>query len=178
MKHLLVITIAGLFAFTVHANSLSGKTGSFAGSNADSVQQSSLAPLLTTYYELKNALVNSDAGTAASKAADFLKAVNGVDKKALSAGEQKAFLSLEGKLSLDARHISEVKNISHQREHFASLSLNMHTLAKAAKLSDQPIYEDYCPMKKSYWLSSEAAIKNPYFGKEMLTCGQVKETLK
>jgi hypothetical protein len=33
-------------------------------------------------------------------------------------------------------------------------------------------------MKKMYWLSSEAAIKNPYYGKMMLTCGSVTETIK
>jgi len=166
MKQLFVILIASLFA------------GSTQATIVDRPNPSTLAPLLASYYELKNALVNSDANTAASAAADLLKAVNGVDVKTLSAGEQKAFASLQGKLSLDARHISEVKNLSHQREHFASLSLNMHLLAKAARLSDQPIYADYCPMKKTYWLSADATIKNPYFGKEMLTCGQVKETIK
>jgi hypothetical protein len=33
-------------------------------------------------------------------------------------------------------------------------------------------------MKKASWLSSEAAIKNPYFGSAMLTCGKVTATLK
>ena len=177
MKPLLVILIAGLLAGSAHANHLFVKGNEIPLIAADSAKQSTLAPLLNAYYGLKNALVNSDANAAASKAADFLKAVNAVDMKTLSAGEHKTFMSLQDKLSFDARHISEVKNISHQREHFASLSLNMVTLAKAANLSGQAVYEDYCPMKKAYWLSDEAAIKNPYFGNEMLTCGQVKETL-
>ncbi len=178
MKTLFAMMIAGSFIFPVRANSLYAANNGLQGTPNDSAKQSNLTPLLTLYYDLKNALVNGDAGAAASKAADFLKAVNGVDMKALSAGEHKAFMPLQDKLGFDARHISEVKNISHQREHFASLSLNMYTLAKGAKLSGQAIYEDYCPMKKAYWLSSEAAIKNPYFGNEMLTCGQVKETLR
>jgi len=45
------------------------------------------------------------------------------------------------------------------------------------KLSDAPLYQQYCPMKKSYWLSKDAAIKNPYYGKQMLTCGKVSDTL-
>ncbi|MGY4386382.1 hypothetical protein ACVWYN_003435 [Pedobacter sp. UYP24] len=32
-------------------------------------------------------------------------------------------------------------------------------------------------MKKSSWLSSEKAVKNPYFGSAMLACGSVQETL-
>lgn len=165
MKPLFALIMAGLFVFSVRGNGI------------DSTKQSPLTPLLNDYYELKNALVKDDSGAAAAKAADFLKAVNGVDMKALSGKEHTTFMALQDKLSMDARHISEVKNLSHQREHFASLSLNMYTLAKASKLSDQAIYQDYCPMKKTYWLSNEAAIKNPYFGNEMLTCGQVKETL-
>jgi hypothetical protein len=178
MKNLFAVVIAGLFVFSVQANNLYVVNNVLRETLNDSAKQSSLAPLLTLYYDLKNALVNGDAATAASKAAGFLKAVNGVDMKVLSAGEHTAFMPLQNKLGFDARHISEVRDISHQREHFASLSLNMYTLAKGAKLSGQAIYEDYCPMKKAYWLSSEAAIKNPYFGNEMPTCGQVKETLQ
>jgi hypothetical protein len=54
----------------------------------------------------------------------------------------------------------------------------MIVLAKAVKLSSDPIYEAYCPMKKASWLSSEKVIKNPYYGSAMLTCGSVRDTLK
>jgi hypothetical protein len=33
-------------------------------------------------------------------------------------------------------------------------------------------------MKKAIWLSSENTVKNPYYGKQMLTCGSLQETLK
>jgi len=32
-------------------------------------------------------------------------------------------------------------------------------------------------MKKAVWLSNEKAIKNPYYGSQMLTCGKVVETI-
>ncbi|HEY4936494.1 MAG TPA: DUF3347 domain-containing protein [Puia sp.] len=75
------------------------------------------------------------------------------------------------------RHIAEVQKIDHQREHFASLSLNMYTLAKSVRLSSQPVYQDYCPMKKAYWLSAEKEIRNPYYGNQMLSCGSITNTL-
>jgi hypothetical protein len=96
----------------------------------------------------------------------------------LAAEEQKVFQSLQAKLLADAGSIAASKDISKQREIFASLSTNMISLAKAAKISDVAIYVDYCPMKKSSWLSDEKAIKNPYYGSSMLTCGSVKETIK
>jgi hypothetical protein len=139
---------------------------------------SSLSPLLTLYYQLKDALIKSDANAASVKAGELYKAIEGVDAKTLSEQESKAFTALHYKLSYDARHISQVKELPHQREHFATLSENMYALAKAVKLSAQPVYEQYCPMKNAYWLSNEIKIKNPYYGNEMLTCGEVKDTLK
>jgi hypothetical protein len=144
---------------------------------AQDAKASSLSAILPSYYDIKNALINSDAAATASKAGDFLKAINGVDMKSLPESDMTALMSLQEKLAFDARHISESKDIAHQREHFASFSANFFKLAKAVKLTDQAVYYDYCPMKKSYWLSADAAIKNPYFGNQMLTCGKVTETL-
>ena len=144
----------------------------------DSTKPSSLSQLLNSYYGIKNALVNSDAKTAATKAGELVKAINGVDMKALSETDMNTFMPLQDKLAFDAKHISENNGIAEQREHFSSLSNNIYKLAKAVKLSAEPVYQEYCPMKKMYWLSSEAAIKNPYYGKAMLTCGKVTETIK
>ena len=141
-------------------------------------EQKDLSQLLSLYYDVKNALVNADAATASAKAGELLNAINTMDVKSLSANDKKAFATVQNKLEYDARHISEVKELSHQREHFANLSKNMYTLAKSAKLSTQPVYEQYCPMKDAYWLSDETGIKNPYYGSSMLTCGSVKDTLK
>lgn len=136
-----------------------------------------LYPILTAYYMVKDALVAGDAKTAATAAGGMLKAVNGVGMTALAPKDHQVFMTLQDKLAYDSRHISESSDINHQREHFTSLSANLFKLAKQVRLSDDPIYEDYCPMKKAYWLSSNAAIKNPYFGSSMPTCGKVSTTL-
>ena len=163
MKH--IIAVIAVFA----------TTSLFAHLNA---QQIALAPVLTDYYNLKDALVSSDSKAAAEKAATFLKDIDGVNMSAIPAKDHMAFMGLKDKLSFDARHISESTDLGHQREHFASLSGNMVSLAKQAKLSEQPVYQEYCPMKKSAWLSNDTAIKNPYYGSSMLTCGKVTGTLK
>lgn len=137
-----------------------------------------LSKLLSLYYDVKNALVSSDATTANAKAAEFVKAIGSVDMHALSAAEHEAFMPLQEKLTADASAIAATTDLNKQREQFKSFSNNFFTLAKAVKLSDTPVYQQYCPMQKSYWLSNEAAVKNPYYGKQMLTCGKVTETLK
>jgi hypothetical protein len=127
--------------------------------------------LLSHYYALKNALVASNSNQAASHAAAFLKTANGIDNKAISEGNISKLVTGAGK-------ISGTKDLKKQREYFASFSTNMAALSKAVKLSDEPVYLAYCPMKKASWLTSEKAIKNPYYGSSMLTCGEITETIQ
>ncbi|HEY8657602.1 MAG TPA: DUF3347 domain-containing protein [Hanamia sp.] len=127
--------------------------------------------LLHSYYDIKNALVAGNANAASISAEQFVKTTNGIDYKVISEGNINTLLK-------DATAISESKDLKDQRMHFANLSTNMFALAKSVKLTDRPVYYTYCPMKKAYWLSNEAAIKNPYFGSAMPTCGKVVETLR
>lgn len=158
MKKLLIIV--ALFA-TSYSNTV------FAQNNTVTPSSS----LLSAYYGLKNALIAGNSGDASIHAAQMAGLINVVDS-------QKVKGDIREEILVDATHISKSKDINHQREHFARLSTNLYTVAKAIKLADEPIYYDYCPMKKSYWLSNNSAIKNPYYGSQMLTCGKIAETLK
>lgn len=146
--------------------------------NTFSQTQSGTAQLLASYYAIKDALVKSNVAEVGTNATAFLAKVKAIDPKSLPESDQKAFAGLKEKLAFDAEHISESNDLDHQRDHFATLSVNFYNLAKTVKLGDQPIYQAYCPMKKMYWLSSEQAIKNPYYGKSMLTCGKITDTIK
>lgn len=137
----------------------------------DSTKQYQLPQLLTYYYNIKNALVSGNANDAASAATSFLKAANSIDYKVISEGNINTLVK-------DAGKIADTKDLKQQRAYFANFSLNMAAVAKAVKLTDKPVYYAYCPMKKAYWLSSEKAIKNPYYGSSMLTCGEVTETIQ
>lgn len=143
-----------------------------------SAKQPDPSSILTDYYQIKNALVAGDAAKAAGAAGEMLKAINGVDMNSMAPADHTAFMALKDNLAFDSRHISESTDINHQREHFGSLSSNLYKLARQVKLSSQPIYEDYCPMKKAYWLSGDTAIKNPYFGSVMPDCGKVAATIQ
>ena len=133
--------------------------------------KSLLPQLLSDYYNIKDALIAGNAATASLRAADFIKTINGVDYKVLAEGNVNILLK-------DAGKISGSSDLNSQRIYFANFSSNMMAVAKAVRLSDKEIYLQYCPMKKASWLSNEIAIKNPYYGSSMLTCGQVTETLK
>lgn len=125
--------------------------------------------LLSIYYDIKDALVSGNAATASAKAGDFVKAINSIDTKIVNEASREALLK-------DVTVISNSKDLKEQRVVFAPFSDNMIALAKTVKLSTDPVYQQYCPMKKASWLSSQQAIKNPYYGSAMLTCGSVKAT--
>lgn len=127
--------------------------------------------LLKLYYNVKDALVAGNASLAASKSGELVNALNSADEKTVSKTNKVSF-------SEHAGMIAESKDLKSQREHFSSLSDGMIALAKSTKLSTEPVYQQYCPMKKANWLSSDKAIKNPYYGSSMLTCGKIVNTIK
>lgn len=95
----------------------------------------------------------------------------------MSEVQKKAYADIASDAEENAEHISENGgNIKHQREHFQSLSGDIYDLVKVFGTS-QTLYKDYCPMAKASWLSEVKVIKNPYLGKNMPTCGTLKETI-
>ena len=127
--------------------------------------------LLTSYYNIKDALVSGDAGKAAANAEQFVKNINSISTETVHESNKEALLK-------DAGRISDTKDIKKQREYFSTFSANMYALSNTVKLSSEPVYYQYCPMKKSYWLSSDKVIKNPYYGNAMLACGKITETIQ
>ena len=140
-----------------------------------------LKPVLEAYYGVKDALVASDGSTASSKAASLVKAIKDVKMNELGQEQHNVWMKVMKDLDFDADHIAETKDVGHQRDHFSSLSENMYKVIKAAKPA-QPVYYQHCPMAKegkgANWLSQIPAIKNPYYGAQMLNCGKTTETLK
>ncbi len=143
----------------------------------DATVGSSVNHVITAYFGVKNALTADNNEAAKSKAKELLAAITAVPVDKLTAEQKTLWTAYSDKLQFDSRHISESAAIDHQREHFASLSKNLFDVVKGLKLNTAVVYQQYCPMKKATWLSETAAIKNPYFGKQMLTCGKTTETL-
>ena len=140
--------------------------------------QASLSKMLTNYYGVKNALIADDGKTANSQAGEFVKMLASVPMAKMTAEQHRIFMGLSEKVKMGAQNISETKDVKNQRERFNDLSNNFFTMLKGLNANEQPVYQQYCPMAKGYWLSDNSAVKNPYYGKAMLTCGKVTETLK
>ena len=133
-------------------------------------QDANSSVLLTSYYSIKDALVSGNAAAASSNAEAFVKTASGMDEKTLPPENKNTLVN-------EATQLSASKDIKQQRELFASFSSDMAAFVKTTRLPGHPVYQQYCPMKKASWLSSSKAIKNPYFGNAMLTCGKVVEAI-
>ncbi|MCU0323676.1 MAG: DUF2911 domain-containing protein [Spirosomaceae bacterium] len=140
--------------------------------------KSGLQPILDAYYAIKDAMVASDAQASAKAANTLVSAMKAVDMGKMEMKQHMEFMKVNAKIIADAQKIADSKDLKKQRETFQSLSDNFYTMAKGVKLSTEPIYQQYCPMKKAAWLSNESSVKNPYYGSSMLTCGKVQDTIK
>lgn len=143
------------------------------------VQQ--LKAVFDKYFAVKDALVKTDGNIASTKAKELLTAINAVKMENLTTEELTVWMKVMKDLALDATHIADTKDASIQRDYFMTISKNMYALIKVSK-NETPTYYQFCPMandgKGANWLSKENAVKNPYYGSQMLTCGKVVETIK
>lgn len=100
---------------------------------------------LSLYWAFKDALIQSDS----IQAAQILK---------------KLYPSQTISISLDS-----------QRKQLQALYTHAQKWAKESK---RVVYIQYCPMafqnQGAHWLSLDSVIRNPYFGDQMLTCGEVQ----
>ena len=145
----------------------------------EQAQNFSIEPIVKDYLVLKNALVADNDRAAANAGKQLFATLSKVDMKTIAANKHKEFMDIFENAKENAEHIGDnAGKIDHQREHLASLSKDVSDLI-ALFGTTQKLYQNYCPMyndgKGAVWISEATAIKNPYYGGKMLTCGSVKK---
>jgi Protein of unknown function (DUF3347) len=79
-------------------------------------------------------------------------------------------------ISTAARSLEGAADLKAARAAFGDLSDAVIAAAKLDGFKDMPdVKIAYCPMARKSWLQKDAAIKNPYYGSSMLTCGEFKQ---
>ncbi|MFD2907557.1 DUF3347 domain-containing protein [Flavobacterium ardleyense] len=140
-----------------------------------------LTPVFDAYFEVKDALVKTDGATASVKAKSLLASINEVKMEALPMDVHNVWMKLLTDLKKDTESISTNKDANRQRTYLDRLSKNVYELIKVSKI-DATVYYQFCPMandgKGANWLSKDSAIKNPYYGSMMMSCGKTVETIK
>jgi len=140
-----------------------------------------LKTIFESYFALKEALIKSDGKLTATLAKDLLTNFNSVKMDKLSSEEHTVWMKVMSSIKSNSEKIAATTSIEKQRIVFMDLSANFYDLLKVSK-QDYSIYYQNCPMyndgKGANWLSKENAVKNPYYGSQMLTCGKTIETIK
>jgi Cu(I)/Ag(I) efflux system membrane fusion protein len=119
--------------------------------------------ILAPYLQLQGALASDtlDGVPAAAAALEAAAAKAGVPAAPLAAG---------------ARRLATAKNLTAARAAFADLSTSLVTYAdKTGATLPAGVHLAYCPMVDKPWIQKGTVIKNPYYGIEMIDCGEIKK---
>ncbi|MCR4031065.1 MULTISPECIES: DUF3347 domain-containing protein [Flavobacterium] len=172
-----IIALATVLTLLFSANHIQANTVKAESETTEIADASQLQSVYDAYFNVKDALIKSDSKLTSAKAATLLTAITAVKMDKLKSNEHTVWMKVVKKLTADAKSISSTTDLKKQRETFKSLSKSTYDLIKVSN-PEQPIYKQYCPMADADWLSKEKAVKNPYYGSSMLTCGNVVETIK
>lgn len=138
-----------------------------------------LANLTKQYLLLKEAFVQSDIKATTIKTKELLVILTEIDMSLLGAKEHMYWMGLVKNIKQHSQKIIELENLKDQRKQFVFLSNNLIKAIKVFGIEKGDLYIQYCPMFEddAYWLSTQKEILNPYFGKQMLKCGETNETI-
>ncbi|MFA7005147.1 MAG: efflux RND transporter periplasmic adaptor subunit [Verrucomicrobiia bacterium] len=79
-------------------------------------------------------------------------------------------------LASQAGAVADAKDIAAVRERFKPLSASLIQFLKQEKVKTGKYSEVYCDMAKASWLQTNRVVKNPYYGREMLECGEITKS--
>lgn len=159
------------------------KDAPLAQSANSNVFNAAFANLLTNYYHLKDALVLSNDTMSVTAARLLIGSADSLRLKELKA-DSSIIQMAEGNvqsISAEAKALMKEHGIEAKRKSFQMISDLMYDLIRSVRYDREIVYHEFCPMAfdnaGAYWLSKTSDIKNPYFGKKMLSCGEVKDSL-
>jgi hypothetical protein len=144
---------------------------------------SSFSNFLNNYYHLKDALVLSNEQLAIEQAKRLASSADSVNLAELKADPSIIEMAKQSAqtISTEAKALAGQKDLEAKRKSFQAISDNMYDLVRTVRYDRETVYHQFCPMAfndaGAYWLSRTSDIKNPYFGKKMLTCGEVKDSV-
>ena len=159
-----------LIACTQSAPKSSTSEQAVVQSTTDSIQlkDTQQDEVLKQYFSLKDALVASNASNAQKEATTLTTSL-----KASPAFAKSVLMS---------DSIAKTNDLAKQRSTFTNLSNELIAQFSKTSLLKGTFYMQFCPMANEgnggYWLAAEQEVRNPYYGDEMLNCGEVKKTFK
>ncbi len=147
--------------------------------------------VMTSYFALKDALVDWDTVKADQAAVALAGKADSLPVKTLKADSAIVLTaeSLAASIDAEAKALTGETGIAGRRRSFNMLTDELYNLIRAVQYDGFRIYHIRCPMafgdsSEGYWLSNTASVINPYLGRKhptygakMMGCGEVTDSL-
>lgn len=150
------------------APALAGSKGHMSGAH---MFDKGMQPILASYLKIQSALASDSTSGVKAAAQSIVKQAKNLDAKSVTGEHANHYKDLPQKISDAANAVAKAAALDAARESFKELSKPMAmwgTMSKPASVSVV-----FCSMAKGSWLQKSGDIRNPYYGKSMLACGEV-----
>jgi|SRR5436305_2938897 len=129
-----------------------------------------LRTLLVAAIALTLAAFTAQAANLSDKDKQFLAVYEKIHT-ALAADDLGTAKAAAEKLGEEGNEVAKATSLKDARAGFEKLSSRAKTLA--AGQSDYHVF--HCPMLKKDWVQTSTTVANPYGGKGMISCGEIKK---
>lgn len=140
-----------------------------------------LTKVVENYFALKNSLVKSNTTNAEKESEKLLNSIKKVDMSLLEEDAHVKWMSSKNDLTELLTKINSSFDLEEYRINFQKISGKIIDLTESFGINKDFVYVQFCPMafddKGAYWLSETEEILNPYFGDDMLNCGETKRKI-
>ncbi|MCR8668949.1 DUF3347 domain-containing protein [Aestuariibaculum sp. M13] len=133
--------------------------------------------ITANYLAIKESLIISDNMAVISNSVKLEKSLSQFKFKQLSLDQMNEATKTRREILELNSGLKETSNIDEQRKVFETMSSKFWSIAEKLKAEDVQLNLQVCPMTGAMWLSDSKEIKNPYYPKNMLTCGEVKASI-
>ena len=141
-----------------------------------------LKPIFTQYLLLTDALTRDNLQEAKKNGINLIEALEAVNMTLFTGESHKAWIDLSADLKSSLQHIKHFKTLEEFRKSLNQISESIITMEMEFKPNNETLYIFHCPMannnKGGDWISTTKEVKNPYYGKAMLTCGEISKEIK
>jgi hypothetical protein len=130
-----------------------------------------MQPVLGEYLKIQKALASDSQSGVAAAAQSIEKLASRLDRQSVKGKNAEHYRALPGKIKAAAGRLQRARTLADCRATFKELSQPMALWASLSRPTEVNVL--YCSMAKASWLQKDKVIRNPYYGSQMLSCGEV-----
>jgi Cu(I)/Ag(I) efflux system membrane fusion protein len=141
-----------------------------------------LQPLLSEYFSINEALANDDFIKAKKSSVQLLKLANNTNMSLFKDEAHTVWMAIQKEINNELEHAEHFSNLEDVRKEYLQLSNTMIEMVHSFHPNHKSLYVIHCSMANEAvgedWLSNSNSIKNPFYCKSRLSCGEIKEEIK